>query len=107
MGIRLIDTDHPGNESGDMSDGHGNHIEIDAQLLAELRECARRHDAETDALIEHVLREYVRLERIAELRFRSGDGDRDFTSWREQLDFLHRRARGVGDDDPSVSSGRG
>lgn len=107
MGIRLIDTDHPGRKSGDMSDGHGNHIEIDAQLLAELRECARRHDAGTDALIEHVLREYVRLERIAELRFRSGDGDREFTSWREQLDFLHRRARGNADDDPSLSTGRG
>ncbi|MEZ2122470.1 MULTISPECIES: hypothetical protein [unclassified Corynebacterium] len=87
-----------------MSEGRENQVRLDTELLDELRECARRHNAEVGSLIEHVLREYVRLERVAELRFRSGDGDRDFTSWREQLDFLHRRARGGEDEDPQLAT---
>ncbi|MCK7638143.1 hypothetical protein [Corynebacterium pygosceleis] len=74
-----------------MSEGHAHHIGIDAALLADLGECARRHGVAVDELAGHVLREYVRLERIAELRFRSGGGGRDFTSWREQLDVPYRR----------------
>ena len=72
-------------------------LDLEAVSFREgLRQAAAAHDTTVDELVDHVLREYLRYERLSQLRNRSGTTcGSEFTTWRDQITFTadHQQPR--------------
>ncbi|MBN9644692.1 hypothetical protein ACFSSC_08165 [Corynebacterium mendelii] len=61
---------------------------LSEEVAAGLARAAAGHGTTVGDLAEHVLKEYLRQERLSGLRSRSGQaGESGFTTWRDQVTF--------------------
>ncbi|AZA13065.1 hypothetical protein ACFPVT_01165 [Corynebacterium choanae] len=61
---------------------------IPAELATQLEESAQRHGTTPGELVEHVLAEFIRIERVAQLaKTQHTQPSAGFTTWRDAISF--------------------